>query len=130
MLVTGGYAEISEDQQEDKDIVYAQRLLDQVAGQECERRLGPEPVIYAQIEEQRQNDPDAAPGQRLSDRHFVRLAMENAQVEGEHRQHEQDEPPPCPRLALHLDFAPYYALRSLRRRRNQRLNFGHGKVLT
>jgi len=47
--------------------------------------LGPEPVINAQIEEQRQNDPDAAPGQRLSDRHFVRLAMENAQVEGEHR---------------------------------------------
>src|SRR5262245_4614134 len=111
MLVTGGHAKISEDQQENEDVVYAKRLLDQVAGQECESRLRPTPVIYAEIEEQRQYDPDAAPGQRLPDRDFVRPAMENTKVDGEHRQHEQDESHPCPRLACHLNFAPFGSTR-------------------
>ena len=47
MLVARWHLEVREDQHEDKDIIDAERLLEQVAGEEFERWLWPIPGVHA-----------------------------------------------------------------------------------
>jgi len=106
VLVLRGDIEVAEDHEEDKDVVDAQGLFHQVAGEERERgvfgRVGgarldsvPEEV-EAEIEEEGEGDPDAAPDERLLHLDGVRLAMEDAKVEREHARDERQEGAPDP----------------------------------
>src|SRR5690606_34716557 len=98
VLVARRDLKIGEDQNEDEDVVYAQRLLDQVARKELQTDLRPHEVVQAEIEDERQRYPERAPGARLLHGYFVRLLMEDAEVERQHRQHEDIEAYPEPYL--------------------------------
>ena len=63
MLVEKGNIEVGEDQQEDKDVIYTQSLLDQVAGQEFKGGLRTTPEVDSKVEEKSQGDPECSPAQ-------------------------------------------------------------------
>ena len=62
VLVFGGYLKIGEDQDEYENVVQAQRVLDQVAREELQRRLAAAPEVDAHVERQGQGNPECAPG--------------------------------------------------------------------
>jgi hypothetical protein len=79
-----GDAEAREDHQEHEDVVDGERLLDQVAGQELDAGLRAEAPRHEGVERQREADPRHAPAERLAEADHVGLAVEHAEVEGEH----------------------------------------------
>src|SRR5690606_8847868 len=56
--------------------------------------VGAEPDVHAKVEQQRERDPDTRPDQGFSDLDHVRLAMEHAEIECQHGQHEHREADP------------------------------------
>ena len=88
-------------QQEHEQVVHAQRQFDQVAGEEFQSLVVAAPVPDARVEDQRQRDPHRAPGQRLLHADGVRLAVEHAQIQRQHRQHERAETNPNEKLFTH-----------------------------
>ena len=113
VLVGRGDAEVGQHDHEDEDVVDRERVLDDVARQELERRLaGGEQRVEArrahqprverevpahvevegQVEGERQGDPDDAPGGGLPDRDGVRAAMEDPEVERQQHEDERQEP--------------------------------------
>ena len=68
--------------------------LDHVAGGEGKRLVAATAQPEAGAEERGEADPDDGPDARFLDRDGVRLAMEDAEVDGEHRQDEEDEAAP------------------------------------
>src|SRR5690606_14137793 len=89
-------AEVAEDQDENEDVVDAERLLDQIARQELEPGLGAPEVVDPRAEGQRQEHPEDAPDRGLLDAHLVGFAVEDEEVEGKERQHERVEADPRP----------------------------------
>ena len=71
VLVLARDREGAEDQREDEDVVDAQRLLDEVAGEERDARLGAPPHKNA-MEHDRERHPDRRPDERLARRHDMR----------------------------------------------------------
>ena len=94
VLIAGRRVEVVEDQQEDEHVVYAERLLDQIACEELEPGLRPPEIGDAGVERQRQADPDGGPDERLAHVNDVRLPMEHAEVQREHRDDEEKETAP------------------------------------
>src|SRR6266542_1311116 len=94
VLVPRRDGEPGEDQHEDEDVVDRERLLDEVAGEELEPGLRPLHPPHAEAEEERERDPDRAPGRRLLHLHLVRVPVEHAEVQREHREDEQVEDDP------------------------------------
>ena len=103
VLVVLGNFEIAKDQQENEQVIDGERFLDEVSGEELEREhvVGPRARGHRVSEEEqqdgeaaRQRDPDRSPGQRLPELYDVLLAMKNAEVERQHRQHEEVERQP------------------------------------
>jgi hypothetical protein len=94
VLVGRGHAKGGKYQHKHEDIVDAERLLDQVTGQELQPDLGTLPNIHCRVERQCQADPNGAPNARLTPRDNVRLAVDDAQIERQHGQHEQIETDP------------------------------------
>src|SRR3972149_1972932 len=83
-----------EDHEEHEDVVDRQRLLDHVAGRELEGALRAEPEVDAEVEDEGEEDPEGGPGQGLPDAHGVGLAVEDAEIERQHGQHEGGEADP------------------------------------
>src|SRR5581483_10468836 len=75
--------EVPEDEQEYEDVVDAERVLDQIAGQEFEAPLAPEGAHDPDVECSRERDPDDRPRQRLLSADGVRVAVEQPQIERE-----------------------------------------------
>ena len=101
VLIHRRHREVGEQQREDKDVVHAQRLLDEVAGEELQRLLRAVEVPDAAVEQQRQRHPHDRPGDRLLEGDDVRLAVKDAEVQRQHRQHEHVETDPEPNLINH-----------------------------
>ena len=121
MLVDRRDGEEAEEHRDDEDVVDGEGLLDEVARDVLDRgagavvvdgahpldRLGrerhqvggepePEPVVLvARVDEagegEAEGDPEGGPAEGLPDRDDVGLPVEDAQVEGEEREHERDE---------------------------------------
>jgi len=112
MLVARGNAEVPQHEDEDEDVVEGQRILDQVAGEKLQghlpgRRLGiesghrgearvegkfpPRVDVEKGVEEQGQAHPDPAPAQGFPDAHLARVAMKDAEIEGQEEQHAPGE---------------------------------------
>ena len=89
-------AEVLEDEHHDEDVVGAQRLFDDVAGQEGQSDVPPAAQMESQREQQRERHPYGRPDARFGGAYLVRPAMEHAEVEREHREHERNEPDPEP----------------------------------
>ena len=94
VLVRGWHRERREDEQEDEDVVDAQRLLDEVAGRPFNAGLGALERVHADVEDDGKANPGDAPGERLLSGHLVRVAVEDAQVEREHARDERQENSP------------------------------------
>jgi hypothetical protein len=100
VLVLRVDAEILEDDDEDEDVVHAQAHLDDVAGEELERRLAGRRVRHLERDEEveghRQAEPDGAPREGLLQRHDVGLAVEDAEIQREHQRDKGEETGPGP----------------------------------
>ena len=80
-LRLGRHAEVTEDQDEDEEVVDAEGELDQVPGVVLERMLRALPPPENSAEQQGEDDEPAAPAHRLLDRQDVGPPVEDAQVE-------------------------------------------------
>ena len=96
VLIALRHREVGEDQDEDEDVVDRQRLLDEVAGEKLQRRLGAHEAGDGQAEQHRGADPGHRPAGRLAHRDLVRVAVEDAEVDRQHREHGGVEGDPDP----------------------------------
>jgi hypothetical protein len=99
MLILQGDAEVREDQDEDKDVVNGERLLDHVAGEELKCQALPDVAakaasrikVEAVVEDLGEGDPDDGPAERLTEGHDMGVPVEHTQIEGEQKQDEYGE---------------------------------------
>ncbi len=101
VLVGRRHAEVREQQDEDENIVDAERVFDQVAREELDRLGLASPEIQADVEPQRQHNPDDRPGRRLAHGHGVGAPVEHAQVQGQQAQDDNQKRDPCPNRNFH-----------------------------
>ena len=83
MLVFGIDTKILENQQENEDVVHAERFLNEVAGEKFEARPAPVREENPQSERYGNRDPGAAFNCRFANRNRVRTTVKQAQVEQE-----------------------------------------------
>ena len=88
--------EIGQDQGDDEDVVERQGQLKQIAGVVLHRLLGAEIVPNPGPEREAQGDIGRSGLHRLAGADDVVLAVENPQVEGQHRQDDAEEQQPQP----------------------------------
>src|SRR3990167_4655978 len=102
MLVFRGNFKKGKDHEENKNIVDAERLLNQIPGQKFKSRLPSVPVPNPGIENQGESDPDSAPGKRFLDADFMRVAVKKEEIHGQHGQYKTIKGNPSPkRHSLH-----------------------------
>jgi hypothetical protein len=94
VLVLRRHLEVAEDQQEDEQVVHAQRLFDHIAGHELQRSPRPVPEIDQHGEARGQRDPEGGPADRLPHPDDVRVTVEDEQVQHHHQQDEGVEGDP------------------------------------
>src|SRR5512135_2694853 len=87
MLVGRRHDKGTKKQHEDKEIVHAEGLLDQIARQKLQSWLWPSPEVQTSIKQERKHNPDRAPAQSLFQGNGVGFAMEHAQVKRQHYKH-------------------------------------------
>ena len=87
----GRHMEKAENQQEDEEIVDAQREFDDVSGNKLQSQCAPVPEENHHREDGSQGDPNRAPDQGLAELHDVGAAMEHAQVQHQHSENEEIE---------------------------------------
>ena len=102
VLVLSRDTKEGEDHQEDEEIVDAQRLLDQITGQELHGRHGAACIVDKAVEYQCERDPDSTPGESFAHLDCVRFAMKNPQVESQQAQN--DNCKQNPQISLHNSF--------------------------
>src|SRR6266540_1141514 len=90
----GGDAEIGEDQNEDEEIVDAERELDQVAGVVLEGVLPPLPPQDQETESKGKGDEPETPAHRLLEPQRVRAPVEYSQVQDQQPDHQRREAEP------------------------------------
>jgi len=132
VLVQGRHPEIAEDHDDHEDVVDAQRLLDNVTGEVLAQRRAAviggavddvdaepesEPVgIVGEPDEdperKPQGDPERRPAEGFLHPDHVRFAVKDAQVQGQHQEHEGDETCPHPDHAARPPVPVRWLLRS------------------
>ena len=95
------HAEIVEDHDHHEQVVDAQRQLDDVPGEERERDGAALEHPQPHGEQECERDPGGHPHARFLGPDHVRSAMEDAEVERQHRQHERNESDPEPDVGGH-----------------------------
>jgi hypothetical protein len=96
VLVLRRHLEVAEDEQEDEEVIDRERQLDDVAGQKLGARQSPLVPEDESGEHERQRHPDGAPRGGLAVGDGVGLAVQHAEVEGQHEQDEDGETRPGP----------------------------------
>ena len=94
VLLLVGYSEITEDHEEDEQVVHAERELDYVTCHELERGRPSVPEIDEHSKGASQGDPHHTPTERLAKTDGVLSTMKDPQIENQHRQHEDVEKNP------------------------------------
>ena len=93
------HPKVGEDDEEDKDVIDGEGFLDQVTGKELKACPGSEPQVDPEVEEEGHADPDPSPDERFAHANLVRPAMEDAEVQDQHRHNERGESDPQNRSA-------------------------------
>jgi hypothetical protein len=95
VLIGWGHREIGENHQKDEEVVYAERFLNQVAGEILQRRVMSPPQINTQIEQQSQRNPESSPEQRFFDGNDMSPAVKNPHVQNQqdYNKHAEAYPP-------------------------------------
>ena len=91
VLVQAGHAEVGKDQQEDEQVIDAEGLFEQVAGEKHQGHFLPFVDVQAGIEHQGQRNPQRAPQQRLAHPDDVLAAVKHPQIQRQHDQYENVE---------------------------------------
>ena len=82
MLICSGDSEEGEYHKEDEQVIDAERLLDEKAGEVFRRRYAAAvPKINSQVEQEGQRDPEGGPQQGLLDGDYAGLAVEDLHVQ-------------------------------------------------
>ncbi len=81
LLLALVHGESAEDDQKQKQVINAESLLDEIAGEIFERGRNAEDVVHADTEEDGDGDPHGAPKRGFFNAAFMRLAVKNAQVQ-------------------------------------------------
>jgi hypothetical protein len=90
-----------------EDVVETERLLDDVAGEKLERRLGaarrglPVEEVDENVESKGQGHPERRPPQGLSHARRLRIAVEDTEIESEEQEHDDDETDPERKIHRH-----------------------------
>ena len=93
-LELGRHREVLEDQEEDEEVVHAERQLDDVPRVVLERGLRTLAHPEEHPEEERQGHQPGAPAQRLPEREDVRLPVQDSEVEDQEADDEDAEADP------------------------------------
>ena len=96
VLVQAGYAKVGEDKQKNEQVVDAEGLFEQVAGEKHQRYFRPFVDVQADVEHHGQRYPQGAPQQRLADPDDVLATVKHTQIQGQHDQNENVERHPNP----------------------------------
>jgi len=91
VLISGRHVEKPEDQQEHKKIINAQRVFNDVSGKKFQRLGVAVKIIDARAEQAGQCDPEGCPEHGFLHFDDVHLAVENTQIQGQHRQDKDTE---------------------------------------
>src|SRR5690606_37260272 len=102
VLVFVRHLEVREDHDDDKYVVNAQRLLDQITREIFNRLFLPEVIVDENVESHGQRNPYECPRKRLLHGDMVGLSMEYAQVQGQHAQNKQIKACPKNYRLVHL----------------------------
>jgi hypothetical protein len=93
VLVFAWSLEVGEDQEEDEEIINAQRLLDHVACKKLQCPLRTQPEEDTEIEDERDCDPEATPEQSLPRLDDVESPI-GEEIEGKQAEDERPEADP------------------------------------
>jgi len=95
MLVGAGNIEVAKDQHEDKEIVDAERVFNQVSGYILDGLSVSVKEINPRPEQQSQRHPEGSPEQRFLHLDDVGFPVEDAEIQRQHRQneHPKEDPP-------------------------------------
>lgn len=96
VLIEPRDGEIGKDHGDDEDVVHRERLLDREAGHVGETRLLPQCPPYPAAEGDPERDVERGKTKAFSDADLVGVAMQDAEVEHEERQHQPKEAEPHP----------------------------------
>ena len=94
MLEAGVHTEILEDQQEDENIVHAERFFDQVSGKKLQTGAASVRRENPRSESDREGNPKGAFERRFANRNRMCVPVEQAQVEQEEQCHSRVESDP------------------------------------
>jgi hypothetical protein len=104
------------DQQEDKDVVDAERPLDHVSGGPEEAVLAAAEEEHAEVKECGERDPDPAPYKRLFALHDMSVFVEHAEVEREENEDEGEKSRPRQQVhEIHWQSNPFPVLKATER---------------
>src|ERR1700683_1642676 len=101
MLLVRRDLERGKNEHEDKNVIHAQSVFDQIAGEKFEPFASPFLMHDPKSEPNRQRHPDQRGDQRFPHGNGARLAMQHGQVEDEQRQHHGVESDPEGERRLH-----------------------------
>ena len=101
VLIGRRHGEVGEQHRKNENVIYTQRVFDDVAGGEFQSRPRPSEIPNADVEEHGESDPRDRPAARFAKRNDMRLPVEDAEVEREHAEDENVEADPEPGVVCH-----------------------------
>src|SRR5664280_200220 len=111
MFIRKRHVEKTEDQHEDKKIVDAQRVFNEISGRKLHRLGMAVEKVNSGTEKQSQSDPKSSPKQCFLHFDDVSLTIENTEIKSQHGEDKntKDDPP-----QNHLNFSPLIKLPGVR----------------
>ena len=106
MLILPAHLEVGKNENEDEDVVDAERIFDDVAGEEIERCLRPFQVPDEEIKAERKEDPDEAPDGGFANADDVGLAIKPDEVDRENEKDAEVKGDPEPKWHARLVSMP------------------------
>src|SRR5258706_3512254 len=96
MLILRGNAEISEERDNQENVIHRERKLDKIAGEKLQGFLVSAQRSEAERKEHRQGKPNRSPDERPAEFYDMGLPMENTEIECEKDKNAGDESNPMP----------------------------------
>src|SRR5450432_3666839 len=100
MLVLWRHTKVGKDENEDENVIDAQRVLDQVAGKEINSLISSLPTPHNRVKPQRERDPDQTPPDGAAQGDGARAAVAK-KIDGQSRENPQMKCDPKPDTDRH-----------------------------
>ena len=101
VLRFSGDAEIAEDQNKNKNVIDAERILDDVTGQKIETRLGPFQAHHENVESKRECDPKKAATPGRAHAQFAVAPLKLRKIDNDRDEHTDVKRDPKPNASRH-----------------------------